>query len=56
MIKQLGNVKWKNFINYIVVGIALIVFATLYLTGQDVARSTQFLLQNISIAMILNIS
>ena len=56
MIKQLGNVKWKNFINYIVVGIALIVFATLYLTGQDVARSTQFLLQNISIAMILAVS
>ena len=29
MIKQLRNVKWKHFINYIVVGVALIVFAML---------------------------
>ena len=56
MIKQLKNIKWKHFVNYIVVGVALIVFAALRLTGQDVARSTQFLLQNISIAMILAVS
>ncbi|MBR5452400.1 MAG: branched-chain amino acid ABC transporter permease [Clostridia bacterium] len=56
MIKQLKNVKWKHFVNYIVVGAALIVFAILRLVGEDVPRSTQFLLQNISIAMILAVS
>ena len=56
MIKAIKKVKWNNFVNYIVVGAALIFFLNTRLTGQKVAMSTQVLLQNMGIAMILAVS
>lgn len=53
---KLKNVKWKNFINYIIVGLALIIFGVLRVVEYDVPRSTQFLLQNMTVAMILAVS
>ena len=53
---KLNTVKWKHFINYIIVGLALIIFGVLRVVEYDVPRSTQFLLQNMTVAMILAVS
>ncbi len=55
MMKKLASVKWKHYINYIVVGIFTIVFAAMALAAgpQGLAKSTTNLLSNIGIAIIL---
>lgn len=53
--KKLANIKWKHFINYIAVGIALIVFMSMSMTG-NLASSTKYLLEKICISAILAVS
>lgn len=53
--KKLSNIKWKHYINYIVIGIVTIVFAVMAFASapQGLAKSTTNLLSNIGIAVIL---
>ena len=47
------NIKWKQYINYAVIGAATIVLAILAFTGVIKDRSQQVLLEKIAISMIL---
>ncbi len=49
------RIKWKHYINYIAVGIALIVFAVLAFTG-GLSRSLSFQLESIAISIVLAVS
>lgn len=49
------RVKWKHFLNYIVIAIAAIVFGVMSLTGA-LSSSTIYLLEKIAIAIILAVS
>lgn len=49
------KIKWKYFINYIVIAIAAVVFAVMSLTGA-LSSSTIYLLEKIAIAIILAVS
>lgn len=55
MLKKLSEVKWKNYINYIAVGIIAIVFSLLTL-GSALPQSTLFLLEKITMSIILAVS
>lgn len=50
---MLKNVKWKHYINYIVIGIFTIAFAGVYFATGTMPKSTTNLLSNIGIAIIL---
>ena len=47
------NIKWKHYINYIVIGIATVAFAVMAAASIDMPKSTTNLLSNIGIAIIL---
>ena len=49
------KIKWKYFINYIVIAIAAVVFTVMSLTGA-LSSSTIYLLEKIAIAIILAVS
>ena len=49
------KIKWKYFINYIVIAIATVVFTVMSLTGA-LSSSTIYLLEKIAIAIILAVS
>ncbi|MBR5137696.1 MAG: branched-chain amino acid ABC transporter permease [Clostridia bacterium] len=49
------NIKWKDFINYAVIAVVTIIFGSLSVTG-NLASSTQFLLEKMSIAILMAIS
>ena len=53
--KKLTNIKWKHYINYIVIGLVAAVFGVMALTSgaQGLPMSTTNLLSNIGIAIIL---
>lgn len=55
MANMFAKIKWKHFINYIVVAIAMIVFGVMSLTGA-LSSSTVYLLEKIAIAIILAVS
>ncbi len=50
-----GKIKWKRYINYIIVGLALVIFSTLSLAGA-LPRSTLFLLEKVGISILLSVS
>mgnify|MGYP003289520693 CR=1 FL=1 len=52
---QKKKIKWKHYINYMVIGFFTILFTLLSLTG-NVSISTQFLLEKIAISIILSVS
>ena len=52
-VSAIKRVKWKHYINYIVVGIAIVVMSILVFTGDIKDRSDQVLLEKIAISMIL---
>ncbi len=55
--KSLRKIKWKHYINYIAVGIVLIVFATMSMTlPRGLDRSIVILLEKISISVMLAVS
>ena len=47
------NIKWKHYINYIVIGLATVAFAVMAIASIDMPKSTANLLSNIGIAIIL---
>ena len=49
------NIKWKHYINYIIVGLATVILTVLALTGA-LQRSWQVNLEKIAISMILAVS
>ncbi len=49
------KVRWKHYVNYIVIAVLLIVFSTSSLTG-GMRSSSQYLLEKIAISMILAVS
>lgn len=52
-VSAIKRAKWKHYINYIVVGIAIVVMSILVFTGDIKDRSDQVLLEKIAISMIL---
>ena len=52
---KIKNIKWKNYINYIVIGLLTIVFAALSMFG-GLKTSTAYLLEEIAIKIILAVS
>ena len=55
MAKLFSNIKWKHFLNYIVIAIFAAVFAVMSMTGL-LSTSTIYLLEKIAIAIILAVS
>lgn len=55
MAKLFSNVKWKHFLNYIVIAVFAAVFTIMSMTG-SLASSTIYLLEKIAIAIILAVS
>ncbi len=53
---RIGKFKLKHYINYIVVGLLTLYFAITSLTGGHINSSTLYLLEKISISMILAVS
>ena len=53
--EKMKKIKWKRYLNYIVVSFALIVFSTLSLTG-SLKSSTLYLLEKMGIAILLSVS
>lgn len=49
------NIKWKNYINYIVVAFCTILFGVMSLTG-SLSTSNIYLLEKVAIAIILTVS
>ena len=52
---KMKKVKWKRYVNYIVVSLALIFFSTLSLTG-SLRQSTLYMLEKMGIAILLSVS
>lgn len=52
---QLKNIKWKHYINYVVIAIATVVFGVLSMTGA-LSSSNQYLLEKIAISVMLAVS
>ena len=52
---KIKNIKWKNYINYIVIGLLTVVFAALSMFG-GLKTSTAYLLEEIAIKIILAVS
>lgn len=55
MMQRLKKIKWKHFINYIVIAIFTAVFASISLVG-GVPASTLYLLEKMAISIILAVS
>ncbi len=55
MMEMLKKIKWKHYINYIVISLTLIVFVILNLSG-NVGMTTQLMLERIGIAVLLAVS
>ena len=53
--EKMKKIKWKRYLNYIVVSLALIFFSTLSLTG-SLKSSTLYLLEKMGIAILLSVS
>ena len=53
---KLKKIKWNHYINYIVIGILTAVLGIMTLTGTRMPNSTLFLLEKISISIILAVS
>ena len=53
---KLGKIKIKHYINYAVIGIMTAVLAAIVLTGGRLDNSTLFLLEKMSISIILAVS
>lgn len=49
------NIKWKHYLNYIVIAILTVVFAVMSLSG-SLTSSTVYLLEKIAIAVLLSVS
>ena len=54
-VEAMKKIKWKRYVNYIGVGVALVLFSTLTLAGA-LRQSTLFLLEKIGISIILSVS
>ena len=54
-VEKIKKVKWKRYVNYIVVSLALVFFGTLSLTG-SLKQSALYLLEKIGIAILLSVS
>ena len=55
MMKQLKNLKWKHFVNYIAIGLVLVIFSSLAFAGA-LPQSTVYRLEEIAISIILAVS
>ncbi len=55
LVKALKSVKWKRYVNYIAVSLALVFFSALSLTG-SLKQSTVYMLEKVGIAVILSVS
>ena len=53
---KLKKIKWNHYINYIVIGILTAVLSVMTFTGTRMPNSTLFLLEKISISIILAVS
>ena len=54
-VEKLKKFKWKNYVNYVAVTLALLVFSSLSLTG-SLKSSTLYLLEKMGIAILLSVS
>ena len=54
-VNKLKTVKWKHYINYIVIGIFTLIFGVLSLAGA-LPASTQYLLEKMAISILLAVS
>lgn len=55
MAKAKKQIKWKHYVNYIVIAILTVLFAVMSMTGA-LASSTVYLLEKIAIAVMLTVS
>ena len=55
LMEKIKKIKWKNFVNYIAVGIIAIVFSVMTIAG-GLPQSTLFLLEKITMNIILAVS
>ena len=55
LMEKIKKIKWKNFVNYIAVGIVAIVFSAMAIAG-GLPQSTLFLLEKITMNIILAVS
>ncbi len=55
MSSRLKQIKWKHYVNYIVIALLAIVFGVMSMTG-SLASSTIYLLEKIAIAVLLSVS
>lgn len=55
MLKSLSNIKWKHYVNYIVIAILTVVFSAMSLGG-SISSSNIYLLEKIAIAIMLAVS
>ncbi len=55
MVKSLKKIKWKHYINYVVIAILTVVFGAMSLTG-GLSTSTIYLLEKIAISVMLAVS
>ena len=54
-VEKLKKFKWKNYVNYVAITLALLVFSSLSLTG-SLKSSTLYLLEKMGIAILLSVS
>ncbi len=55
MMKNLKSIKWKHFVNYIAIGLVLVIFSSLAFAGA-LPQSTVYRLEEIAISIILAVS
>ena len=53
---NLKKIKWNHYINYMVIGAITVVLSVMTLTGNKMPNSLLFLLEKLSISMILAVS
>lgn len=56
MMKNLKNIKWGHYINYIVIAIVTIVFGSISLLGGRLDSSLLYLLERVAISIVLAVS
>ncbi len=56
MKETLKKIRWRHYINYIVIGIFTIAFGIISLTGGQMNSSTLFMLEKVAISIILAVS
>ena len=54
-VEKMKKVKWKKYVNYVAVSLALLIFSTLSLTG-SLKSSNLYLLEKMGIAILLSVS